>query len=385
MRRMFDPSKPYNQLPELPPKDSLSTPAIYRSLMPVARAIEKLSTVAAALPRPPILSESVILLEAKDSSEIENVITTENDLFAPKDKPVDPMTKEVRNYADALQTGWNRIADRPIDTPLMEEICSRILDRDMHVRRVPGTTLKNSVTGEVVYTPPEGEDRLRGLLSNLFKWLHEDDDIDPIIKAAIGHYQFEAIHPFTDGNGRTGRIFVVLYLAEQGLLRSPSLFLSSAILTHREDYYQSIKEATETNSVTKYLLWSFDVLHEASLLSTVRALNVQWARKHVSSLIADIDQKMLNPNLLDLVSSGPTTTAKDMVEAGIVNSIATAHRWIKKLAVGNDPILEPMGRVNREMVYWNRHVLEALSSEEPFDPGPISRDETEDLPPSAGA
>lgn len=370
---MFDPSQPYNDLPELPPQDDLSAAEIYQALMPVARAIEKLSTVAAALPNPPILSESVVLLEAKDSSEIENVMTTQDDLFAPKsERMLDPMTKEVHNYADALRAGWNRIIDRPIDTPLVEEICSTILNREMTVRKVPGTTLRNSATGETIYTPPEGERRLRDLLANLFKWMHEEDGVDPIIKAAIGHYQFEAIHPFTDGNGRTGRILVVLFLAEQELLRSPALFLSSAILSRRDEYYRAIKDATETQRLTGYLIWFLKILHKAALLSTIRARNVEWARRHVAQLVGEIDQKMLTPHLLDLVSSGPTTTAKEMVEYGIVNSVPTAHRWIKKLTCGNDPVLQPMGRVGREMVYWNRHVLEALSSEEPFEPGPVA-------------
>lgn len=365
---MFDPDQPYNALPELPPGDSLTSPEVYKVLMPVARAIERLSTVAGALPNPPLLSESVVLLEAKDSSEIENVVTTQNDLFAPRESGIDPMTKEVRNYADALRTGWNSIIDRPLDMPLMEEVCSIILARDMKVRRVPGTKLRNTATGEIVYTPPEGEDRLRRLLSNLFRWMHEDDEIDPIVKAAIAHYQFEAIHPFTDGNGRTGRILVVLYLAEQGLLRSPALFLSSAILSNREEYYQAIRNATESKSLKAYLIWFLSVLHQAARLSTTRAENVEWARNHVAKLITGIDQKMLTPKLLDLVSSGATTTAKNMVDAGIVKSISTAHRWIKRLAEGDDAVLEPFGRVGREMVYWNTHVLEALSSEEHFAP-----------------
>ena len=309
----------------------------------------------------------MVLLEAKDSSEIENVVTTQNDLFAPTESRIDPMTKEVRNYADALRVGWNSIIDRPLDMPLMEEVCSIILGREMKVRRVPGTKLLNSATGDVVDTPPEGEDLLRRLLSNLFRWLHEDDEVDPIIKAAIAHYQFEAIHPFTDGNGRTGRILVVLYLAEQRLLRSPALFLSSAILSNREEYYQAIKNATESKKLTSYLIWFLEVLHSAANLSTTRAENVEWSRNHVAKLITEIDQKMLTPRLLDLVSSGPTTRARDLVDAGVVNSISTAHRWIKRLSEGEDAVLEPFGRVGREMVYWNSHVLEALSSEEPFD------------------
>lgn len=365
---MFVPNQPYNRLPTLPPVDDLSTIEVYQALLPVARAIERLSTVAAALPHPPILSESVVLLEARDSSEIENITTTQGDLFAPVgERPPDPMTKEVRNYADALRMGWNSILERPLDAPLTEEICSTILGRQMTVRKVPGTKLRNSASGEIVYTPPEGEALLRDLLGNLFQWMHEDNNIDPIIKAAIGHYQFEAIHPFTDGNGRTGRIIVVLYLAEKRLLRSPALFLSSAILRRRDEYYKSIQTATESGRLTQYLLWFLEVLGQATKLSTIRALNVEWSRRHVSELIANIDQKMLVTRLIDLVSSSPTSTARSFVESGVVGSISTAHRWIKKLSEGPDPILEPAGRSGKEMVYWNRHLLQALSSEEPFE------------------
>src|SRR5207249_2389068 len=169
------------------------------------------------IPNQAVLINTLPLLEAQASSEIENVITTTDRLFQFReaDENADAATKEALRYSQALLEGYQSLRDRPLATRTAEEVCSLIKGKPMRVRTVPGTALART-NGEVVYTPPVGEDLLRGMLANWEKFLHQATDIDPVVRMAVGHYQFEAIHPFTDGNGRTGRVLNSLFLISEG-------------------------------------------------------------------------------------------------------------------------------------------------------------------------
>lgn len=358
---MFDSKKPYYDLPLLPPAQPLESIELFKVLVPASEALAKLSAVAEHLPNQAALYESVILLEAKASSEIEQVVTTDVKLFGSESiqKTLDPMTKEVRRYGAAIHHGWQ--TDKPLCTSVMEKICSIIKDRQMSVRKVSGTALKRS-SGQVVYTPPDRETLLRDLLDNLFKWMNEDDEVHPIIKAAIAHYQFESIHPFTDGNGRTGRIMVVLYLVEQNLLRAPVLFLSGEILKDREVYYSLLQHTHETNDFFPYLIWFVNLVQRASEQSIIRANKVRVAMQEVKREIRELDTKMYSQDLVNVLFRGPIVFANQLVEHSVVGSLSTAHSYLKKLESAG-LLMKANGRFSRKVGYINGHLLDALSDE----------------------
>ena len=191
----------------LPPKAELESKTILKRCIAARVALAELKQAAELIPNPTVLINTLPLLEARASSEIENILTTTDRLFQFRemDDAADAPTKEALRYSRALLEGFQSLAKRPLATRTAEEVCSRIKGVPMQVRKVLGTALARS-TGEVVYTPPVGEDLLRSLLANWERFLHEATDTDPLIRLAVAHYQFEAIHPFTDGNGRTGRV-----------------------------------------------------------------------------------------------------------------------------------------------------------------------------------
>ena len=195
----FDPSRPFYDLPPLPPKAKLETTGALKACIAARAALAELKALGQLIPNQSILINSIPLLEAKASSEIENIVTTGDRLFrfadAPNDAGIDQATKETLRYRTALAEGFASLASRPLSTRTAVDICATIKGVDMDVRRVPGTALANDRTGTVVYTPPEGERLLRDLLANWERWLHDFGDIDPLIALAVQHYQFEAIHP----------------------------------------------------------------------------------------------------------------------------------------------------------------------------------------------
>jgi len=193
-------------LPPLPPAVDLETPEVLKALARASRALAELKGRAATIPNQGILIDTLVLQEAKASSEIENIVTTTAELFEhlSADQRASPSIREALRYRSALIAGFRELDTRPICTRLAEIVCSEIKGTPMAVRRTPGTALRNDRTSEVIYTPPMGEQALRDLLANWERFLNEPGELDPLVRMAIGHYQFEAIHPFSDGNGRTG-------------------------------------------------------------------------------------------------------------------------------------------------------------------------------------
>jgi Fic family protein len=211
----FNPARPLNWLPKLRPKAALETAAILKVCIGARAALAELKATGELIPNQAILINTIPLLEARASSEIENIVTTADQLFRFADEPgsqADPATKEALRYRTALHRGHQSLAKRPLSTATAIEVCATIRGIDVGIRKVPGTALTSLTAGTVIYTPPDGESRLRNLLANWERYLHEAVDVDPVIRMAVGHYQFEAIHPFADGNGRTGRVLNLLFL-----------------------------------------------------------------------------------------------------------------------------------------------------------------------------
>jgi Fic family protein len=357
-----DPEKPFNDLPGLPPKAELETPVVLRACIRARAALGELNAAAELVPNPAILVNTIPILEARASSEIENIITTTEDLFRfggdEEDRP-SPATKEAWRYREALKHGAQLLETRPLGVNLAIDVCTILRGIDTRIRQIPGTALRNVATERAVYTPPEGLERLRRLLANWERFLHHQEQLDPLVRMAVGHYQFEAIHPFDDGNGRTGRILNLLFLMEQGLLRHPVLYISGAIIRRKADYYRLLSEVTTTGAWEAWLVYVLTLVEETSrrTIAKIRAM-----RDLLTEAIARIRQmapRIYSHELAILIFTHPYCRIADVVEQRIAKR-QTASEYLATLVdIG---VLEPIQR-NRSTVFAHRALLRLLASE----------------------
>ncbi len=316
----FDPHQPYNALPGLPPGVDLETKPILKACVRAQAKLAALKEAAALIPNQDVLINSIPLREAKDSSAIENIVTTNDKLFrfANADtNQADFATKETLRYRTALLKGYESLkGGRPLTTKTAVEVCRAIKDVDLDIRRTSGTNLKNQ-SGRVIYTPPEGEDVLRDKMTDWERFIHDDSDLDPLIKMAIVHYQFEAIHPFPDGNGRTGRVLNILFLIEKGLLDLPILYLSRFINDRRGDYYKLLLEVTTEQAWEPWILYMLAAVEEMATWTRGKI----WA---IKTLMADSVRyvqtalpKIYKRELVELLFVQPYVRIDDLVQAGL--------------------------------------------------------------------
>jgi len=324
--------QPYNDLPLLPLKINLDSVAILKACIPARAALAELKKAGELLPNQGLLINLLPLLEAKDSSEIENIVTTADKLFqfAYEDRLADPATKEALRYKVALNRGYRELSTRPLCSNTAVEICSTIKGMPMEIRKLPGTKLANSKTGVVIYTPPAGELTIRNLLANWEDFLHQNDDIDPIVKMAVTHYQFEAIHPFYDGNGRTGRILNILYLVDSGLLSLPILYLSRYIAENKQEYYRLLTAVTSDEIWEEWILYMLKAVETTAVWTTdkieaVRKL-IEVTTQHVKTSLP----KIYSHELVDVIFEQPYCRIGNLVEKGIAKR-QTASTYLKKL------------------------------------------------------
>jgi Fic family protein len=292
-----------------------------------------LKQAAFRIPNQGMLINTLPLLEAKASSEIENIVTTTDKLFrnVGSEEHADPATKEALRYSRALFQGYNTLkTDNLLTTRTAERICSTIKGVEMAVRKVPGTKLENSATGEIVYTPPEGENLLRDLLKNWEDFIHEETDLDPLIRLAVAHYQFEAIHPFTDGNGRTGRIINSLFLIQQGLLTLPILFLSRYVNDNRPEYYRLLQGVTAQGDWEAWVLYIVKGVAETASWTTTKIDAVRDLESHTTDFVRNRLPKIYSYELINLIFKLPYCRISDVIEAGIAKR-QTASSYLKQL------------------------------------------------------
>ncbi|MFA6118392.1 MAG: Fic/DOC family N-terminal domain-containing protein [Parachlamydiales bacterium] len=330
----MDPTKPFNELPELPPKINLETYNVLKKLIDANKNLAELKGLAALIPNQAILIQVLGLFEAKVSSEIENIVTTNDKLykaFHDINQNIDSYTKEVLKYQDALWFGFNEIKykKRLLNTPFFEEIVQVLLDSRSEIRKIPGTKLINSL-GEVVYTPPETEKLIRDKLQNLEKFIYSENSLDPLIKLALIHYQFEAIHPFYDGNGRTGRIINILYLVDQKLLDLPILYLSKYIIDHKKDYYQKLRNVSLLEKWEEWILFILDAVISTSIITKNKILSILDLIKKSEELIKNKLPKIFSKELLDLLFKHPYCKIKFLEDAKIAHR-QTASLYLKQL------------------------------------------------------
>ena len=329
----FDRLQPYNDLPLLPPPVDLETKAVLKQAIVANRMLANLRGLAAQIPNQGVLINSIVLQEARLSSEIENIVTTNDELYradADPDGKTDPHTKEVLRYRQALNHGFRELSQRPLTTNLFIDIVRIIKEVDFGVRRVPGTALKNA-HGEVVYTPPVGEAVIRDKLSNLEQFIHAQDDLDPLVKMAVMHYQFEAIHPFEDGNGRTGRILNLLYLVEQGLLDIPVLFLSRYIIANKAGYYDGLRGVTEQQAWEPWILFMLQAVESTAQQTFDQVTRIRALMEQVREQVHLQAPGIYSKDLIEVIFRHPYTKIQFLVDAGIAKR-QTASNYLQTLA-----------------------------------------------------
>jgi Fic family protein len=358
----FRPDTPFNDLPELPPPTQLETAVVLKACISARAALAELGAVADLVPDPVSLINTIPMLEARASSAIENIITTADQLFrlaADDVSSADPATKEALRYRTALRHGSDLLRSRPLSTNLAIEICTTLRGIETGIRRIPGTTVRNMATGTRVYTPPEGEERLRRLLANWETFLHTQVQLDPLVRMAVGHYQFEAIHPFEDGNGRTGRILSLLFLVEQRLLSQPILYMSGAIIRSKNEYYQRILEVTTAERWESWVLYVLNLVEETSRWTTEKIRAVRELQRAATEYVRAKAPKIYRRELIDVIFEKPYSRIANLVTAGIAKR-QTASEYLARLAdIG---VLTPI-QIGRGKLFLHRALLDLLSSD----------------------
>ena len=308
----------------LPLDIDIETKAILKKSILANKALAKLNGVAKIIPNQAILINSLILQEAKDSSEIENIITTHDELYQSSldISNISHATKEVQSYSRALLKGFDLVKETSLLlTRHIVDIQQELEGNVAGIRKQSGTVLKNQATGEVIHTPPQEETTIRKLLDNLEQYINTNDGIDPLIKMAIIHYQFETIHPFYDGNGRTGRIINILYLVLNELLDLPILYLSSYIIKHKADYYRLLQEVRTKGSWEEWIIYMLEGIE-------------QTATKQVQ-LINDIKELMDNTKE-KLKSELPKIYSKDLLEVLFIHPYTKIDMLVDNLELHRD-------------------------------------------------
>jgi Fic family protein len=354
--------KPYNSLPLLPLLPATSdfeTRAVLKACITARAALAELKQAADLIPNQTMLINTIPLLEAKDSSEIENIVTTTDRLFqhAQWEHQADPATKEALRYRSALYKGFQSLKDRPLCTATAVEICRTLKGVDLDIRKTPGTQLINDTTGEVIYTPPEGESNLREMLANWERFIHNEDDVDPLVRMAVGHYQFEAIHPFEDGNGRTGRVINILYLIQQDLLQLPILYLSRHIIANKSDYYKLLLNVTRDGAWEPWILFMLKAVEETSRWTTQKIAAIRNLSEHTTEFVRLSVPKIYTRELVDVIFEQPYCRISNLVNKGVAKRQA-ASKYLKDMVALGVLVEQPAGK---EKLFIHPKLMKLLS------------------------
>ena len=350
------------KLKKLPLKQDVETKKVLKKLASAHRALAELKGIVSSIPDENILINTLGLQEAKDSSAIENMITTHDDIFKAGlnlDGFKSLNAKEVQNYISALKKGFGLIKKNKILTNSdIIEIQSELEKNNAGFRKVPGTALKNATTGEIVYTPPQDYNTILDLMRNLEQYINDENmsEFDTLVKMAIIHFQFESIHPFYDGNGRTGRIINVLYLVMNDLLNLPVLYLSRYIIEHKADYYRLLQEVRETDNWENWILYMLDSIEQISKETIVLIGKIRDLIFEYKNLLRN-NYKFYSQDLLNNLFKHPYTKI-EFVENDLGVSRITASKYLNQLA--KDKVLkkEKLGTGN---YYVNEKLIKILT------------------------
>ncbi|MEG1211012.1 MAG: Fic family protein [Leclercia sp.] len=355
----WDPDNPYNELPALPPDlENIETRRVLKACITARAAIAELKTAGELIPDQSLLINILPLLEAKDSSRIENIVTTSDQLFqyVDREENADPATKEALRYRTALYDGYLHLNRYPLCTNTAIKICTTLRAVQTDIRKVPGTVLRDQYEN-VVYTPPVGETAIRDLLANWESFIHARDDVDPLVKMAISHYQFECIHPFPDGNGRTGRILNILFLIQTELLSLPILYLSRFILDRRDDYYSLLRSVTANGDWESWILFMLEAVENTAKWTTKKITVIRALMAETADYVRKECPKIYTHELVRVLFTQPYCRIENLVEAGVAKR-QTASSYLKQLVgIG---VLEEMN-VGREKLYINTRLVQELN------------------------
>jgi len=348
---------PETMIPPLPPDTPLETLAVMRELVQAHRYLAELRGVAKTIPNEGILVSTLSLQEAQSSSEIENIITTQDALYRYQLRPDDrdTVTKEVTHYADGLAIGFDDVKRRgTLTLNTILKIQAALVGNSAGFRKTPGTVLQHERTGEVIYTPPSPE-KVPQLMADLEHFIHVDSELDPLIRMALIHYQFESIHPFYDGNGRTGRIINILFLVREGLLDTPILYLSRYINQTKTRYYELLQQVRNQDLWEAWVVYLLRGLaqtakHTIRLIEAIRILLM----KHKQQIRAS--HKFYSQDLLNNIFRHPYTKVA-FLERDLNVSRATAARYLDALSADGTLVKRRLGREN---YYINRELVDLL-------------------------
>ena len=350
------------KLETLPYKNvDLKTEKILEQLTISSRALAELKGYANTIPNMHILINAVTINEAKDSSAIENIVTTHDDIYKVLTESgyKEENAKEVVDYRNAIWNGFEQIKkDGYINTNTIIKIQGIIEHNNAGIRKLPGTELKNSITGETIYTPPQNEQEIRAYLKNLEDFINDDkDNIDPLIKVCLIHYQFESIHPFYDGNGRTGRILNILYLVLNKLIDSPILYLSKYINETKQEYYRLFSEVRNNNNFEDWILYILKGI-EITSIETIKLIeSIQNEIKKYKEEFKAKLPKIYSKELLESLFYEVYTKIAYIEKTCEVTRL-TASSYLNQLEeVG---LLESE-KIGREKIYKNIRLINLLS------------------------
>lgn len=340
---------------------NLKTPKILEALNEASRSLAELKGFANSIPNQHILINAITINEAKDSSAIENIVTTHDSIYKvlTESSFKEEAAKEVVDYRSAIWRGYEIIKEKEfISTNVLVELQGMIEHNKAGIRKNPGTKLVNNKTGEVIYTPPQDEKEIRDLLKNLEDYINEnDDEVDPLIKMALIHYQFETIHPFYDGNGRTGRILNVLYLVLNNLLDSPILYLSNYINKNKDRYYKLFTEFRENDNYEDWIIYILKGIEETSKNTIELIKQIQKEMESYKEEFMDKLPKIYSDELLDSLFY-EVYTRISYVEDRCGVTRQTAATYLNELV--NVDLLK-FEKVGRESIYKNVRLIELLS------------------------
>ena len=360
----FNPEVPHNTLPPLPPAGHpLETTEILKRCIKARVALAELKQAAELIPNSAVLVNALPLLEARASSEIENIVTTTDKLFEFADiaeDRADAATKEALRYRTALYEGAKMVQRRMLSTDMAIQICSTIKGVELDIRAKSGTTLKSRMSGEIIYTPPVGQQLLIEKLDNWADFMHRNTEIDPLVRMAVQHYQFEAIHPFTDGNGRTGRIMNILFLVQHGLLDSPILYLSRYIIQNKAAYYRLLQNVTRDQDWSAWILFILDGVEETCTWTTDKIKSIRELMQHTGAFVQKRLPKIYSWELVELLFKQPYCRIGNLVETGIAKR-QTASVYLKQLC--DLGVLREV-KSGRENIFVHPKYIELLTGEE---------------------
>ena len=344
---------------KLPLKKDIETKEILRATITAHKTLAELKGIANSLPNQKIVINTLVLQEAKDSSEIENIITTYDEIYRSdiSDSFINSDIKEVQNYKNALYLGFDIIKTKKFLTiNHIKEIQSTLEKNDAGFRKQSGTVLKNPTTGEIKLIPPQNPKDIEELMTNLVDYINDSslEDFDSLVKMAIIHYQFESIHPFYDGNGRTGRIINILYLVLENLLDVPILYLSRYIIKNKADYYKLLNDVSFNDGLNNWILFILKGIDEISKETIKTIKNIENLMNETKNIIIEQKPKIYSKDLLEALFYHPYTK-RAFIEEQLNVSRPTATNYL------ND--LEKLGilsskKIGKEVFYVHNKLFE---------------------------